>query len=554
MVSTEPAARLQAIGIEESVIANILKNKAVTAKFMEVLDLSGLQDAPKAKGALLYAVATKVKPLIQAHLKLVVDQVVNDKWTRTTQLDEGIKYLEQKVKKAGSDKQVEIDQADLDKSTGVGVVITEQMIEEAIDKLIKDNAKAIDEQKHDFKFATFRNKIKDVNDDFKWADGGVIGQVIDKKKLALLGEPPAREEGKKKPKAPKEEKPKAEEKKEEVVEEVKTINIKDLIGRDVNAGNTAEQLKRHNDFTGGRVMTRFPPEPNGYLHIGHAKSIRFNFTVAKEYQGDTYLRFDDTNPCKERDEFINHIKEIVGWLGFKPWKTTASSLYFQQLYEHAVKLIKKGLAFVCFQNAAEMSRCRNEMIESPWRNASIEENLKNFDRMKSGYYNEGECCLRAKMDMKSTNTVMRDLVMYRIRYVAHPHSGNDWCIYPTYDFTHGMVDSMENITHSLCTLEFEVRRECYYWFLEHCDMYKPMVWEFGRLNMSNTVLSKRKIERLINDNFVTGWDDPRLHTIQGLRRRGYTSTIINKFCEEIGVTRNSNETLTSYKLLEFHAR
>jgi len=201
-----------------------------------------------------------------------------------------------------------------------------------------------------------------------------------------------------------------------------------------------------------------------------------------------------------------------------------------------------------------MSKCRNEMIDSPYRNTSIEENLKKFEKMRSGYYNEGECCLRAKMDMKSTNTVMRDLVMYRVRFVNHPHSGDKWCIYPTYDFTHGMVDSMENITHSLCTLEFEVRRECYYWFLKHCDMWKPMVWEFGRLNMSNTVLSKRKIEKLINDKLVDGWSDPRLHTIQGLRRRGYTPSIIMTFCKEIGVTRTGNETLTSYKLLEHFAR
>jgi glutaminyl-tRNA synthetase len=224
------------------------------------------------------------------------------------------------------------------------------------------------------------------------------------------------------------------------------------------------------------------------------------------------------------------------------------------LYEHAVKLIKKGLAFVCFQSAEEMSHCRRESIESPWRNTSIEENLKAFEKMKCGYYAEGVCCLRAKMDMSSPNTVMRDMVMYRVRFVGHPHSGDKWCIYPTYDFTHGMVDSMENITHSLCTLEFEVRRECYYWFLQKCEMYKPMVWEFGRLNMSNTVLSKRKIEKLINDKFVTGWNDPRLHTIQGLKRRGYTPSIINTFCEAIGVTRNGNETLTSYKLLEHYAR
>lgn len=424
------------------------------------------------------------------------------------------------------------------------------MVDEAVDKLFADNAEAIQKQKHDFVFAVFLNKMKDI---YKWADGGMVRTTVDKKKLALLGEAPVQEGKKKKaPKPAAEDKPKAADKAKE--EEEATIDIKSLVSRDMDAGNSAELLEKHKAFTQGRIMTRFPPEPNGYLHIGHAKSIRFNFTLAKEYGGETYLRFDDTNPCKENNEFIDHIHEIVAWLGYKPWKTTASSDYFDQLHGNAVALIKKGLAYVCFQKAEEMSRCRNEMIDSPWRNTSIEENLKQFHLMKCGYYAEGECCLRAKMDMKHKNTTMRDLVCYRIRYVGHPHSGNAWCIYPTYDFTHCMVDSFENITHSCCTLEFEIRRECYYWFLKSLDMYKPYVWEFSRLNMSNTVLSKRKIEKLINEKFVTGWNDPRLHTIQGLKRRGYTNTMINTFCEAIGVARKGNENLVSYKKLEFYAR
>lgn len=546
----EPADRLKAIGIEEGTIQNILKNKKVTQQFMEVLDIAGITECPKAKGALLYAVTTKVKPLVLPYMKHFVQMVIDEKWTRVQQLDEGIKWLEQQVKTHGGDS-YQIDMPAWESATGVGINVTEEMIAGAIDKLFEENAAKIQEEKHDFNFALFRNKIKDVGDWGKWADGGLVGQAIDKKKLALLGEAPAKEDGKKKKKVA----PAAPAKKEEAKEEeVKTIDIKDLIGRDVDTGNSSEHLAKHNAFTGGRVMTRFPPEPNGYLHIGHAKSIRFNFTVAKEYGGETYLRFDDTNPCKENNEFIDHIKEIVAWLGFKPWKTTASSDYFDELYQHAVNLIKKGLAFVDFSTAAEMKKAREEMTDSPWRNSTVEENLKRFERMRSGYYAEGECCLRAKMDMKSPNTVMRDMVMYRVRFVDHPHSGDKWCIYPTYDYTHGMVDSMENITHSLCTLEFEVRRECYYWFLKQCDMWKPMVWEFGRLNMSNTVLSKRKIENLVYGNYVKGWSDPRLHTIQGLKRRGYTPSIILTFCEAIGVTRNSNETLTSYKLLEHYAR
>jgi glutaminyl-tRNA synthetase len=201
-----------------------------------------------------------------------------------------------------------------------------------------------------------------------------------------------------------------------------------------------------------------------------------------------------------------------------------------------------------------MSRCRNEKIDSPYRNTSVEENLKLFYKMKNGFFAEGECSLRAKMDMKHDNPTMRDVVCYRIRYVPHPHSGDAWCIYPTYDYTHCIVDSLENITHSLCTLEFEIRREPYYWFLKELDLYKPFVWEYSRLNISNTVLSKRKIEKLIADKHVIGWNDPRLHTVQGLRRRGYTPSVINAFCEAIGVSRKGNENITSYKKLEFYAR
>ena len=233
---------------------------------------------------------------------------------------------------------------------------------------------------------------------------------------------------------------------------------------------------------------------------------------------------------------------------------TASSDYFQELHDYAVELIKRGKAYVCFQNAEEMSRCRNEQIDSPWRDTPVEENLRCFKKMKQGRFAEGECTLRVKMNMQHPNPCMRDFVAYRVRYTSHPHAGDAWCIYPTYDFTHCLVDSLENITHSLCTLEFEIRRESYYQLLKDLDVYQPYVWEYSRLNISNTVLSKHKIEALINKGLVSGWDDPRLHTIQGLRRRGYTPTMINKFCAKIGVARTGNENLTSYKKLEFYCR
>lgn len=251
-------------------------------------------------------------------------------------------------------------------------------------------------------------------------------------------------------------------------------DLLELMGRDCDIGmNTKEQLDKHYAFTGGKPLTRFPPEPNGYLHIGHAKAMRFNFVVAAENGGQTYLRFDDTNPCKENHEFIDHIKKNVEWLGYKPWKITASSDWFDELYNLAIELIKKGKAYVCHQAAKDMREYRDKKMDSPYRNRSVEENLKLFNHMRQGRFDEGSCSLRVKMDMKSDNPNLRDFVAYRIRFVPHPMTGDKWCIYPTYDYTHCTVDSLENITHSLCTLEFEIRRESYYQLLKDMDLYKP---------------------------------------------------------------------------------
>lgn len=279
-------------------------------------------------------------------------------------------------------------------------------------------------------------------------------------------------------------------------------------------------MKKHLDFTGGKIFTRFPPEPNGYIHIGHAKAMRFNFTLASEYGGETYLRFDDTNPEKESMEYINAIKENVEWLGYKPFKVTYSSDYFEELYQFAVQLIKQGDAFVCHQTKEQMSEYRNKELNSPWRDRTVEENLRLFSAMRMGMFDEGKAMLRLKFDMKHKNTTMRDPVAYRIRYTPHPHAGDKWCIYPTYDYTHCLVDSLENVTHSCCTLEFEIRRELYYEILKRVNIYRPFVWEFSRLNLSNAVVSKRKLQTLVFGKHVSGWDDPRLLTIYGLRRRG----------------------------------
>jgi glutaminyl-tRNA synthetase len=292
----------------------------------------------------------------------------------------------------------------------------------------------------------------------------------------------------------------------------------------------------------GRVHTRFPPEPNGYLHIGHAKSICLNFGLARDYKGKCNLRFDDTNPETEETEYVDSIMEDVRWLGFD-WQDRLyyASDYFDKIYACAVELIKKGKAFVCDQTLEEMRKSRGTITEpgkdSPFRSRSVEENLDLFSRMKAGEFAEGSKVLRGKIDMASPNLLLRDPVFYRIRKASHHRTGDKWCIYPTYDFTHGICDSLEGITHSICTLEFEVHRPLYDWILIELGMHHPQQIEFARLNVSHTLLSKRKLLELVEKKYVSGWDDPRMPTISGFRRRGYTPESIRKFCDEIGVSK-----------------
>ena len=294
---------------------------------------------------------------------------------------------------------------------------------------------------------------------------------------------------------------------------------------------------------GGRVVTRFPPEPNGYLHIGHAKSIFLNFGVAGENQGGMcYLRFDDTNPVKEDVEYVESIQEDVRWLGCD-WgdRLTYASDYFDDLYRFAVQLIEAGKAYVCDLSADEIREYRGTLTEpgreSPYRNRSVEENLDLFQRMKAGEFPDGARVLRAKIDMASANVNLRDPVMYRILHQEHHRTGDKWCIYPTYDFTHGQTDSIERVTHSICTLEFEDHRPLYDWYLDQLGIYHPQQIEFARLNVSHTVLSKRRLLTLVEDGHVSGWDDPRMPTLAALRRRGYTPRAIRDFCERVGVAK-----------------
>ncbi len=306
----------------------------------------------------------------------------------------------------------------------------------------------------------------------------------------------------------------------------------------------------------GRVLTRFPPEPNGYLHIGHAKSICLNFGLAKKYKGKTNLRFDDTNPTTEDVEYVDSIREDIKWLGFEWDQELYSSNYFDQLYDFALNLIRMGLAYLEDSKAEEIAAAKGTPTEAgkptPNRSRSIEENVQLFEDMKAGKYPDGAKVLRAKIDLTSPNMHLRDPLMYRIKHAHHHRTGDKWCIYPMYDFAHGQSDAIEQITHSICTLEFIPHRPLYEWFIQQLNIFPSKQYEFARLNMNYTVMSKRKLLQLVNENYVTGWDDPRMPTISGLRRRGYTPLSIRNFSERIGVARREN--LIDLGLLEFCIR
>ncbi|AET70939.1 glutaminyl-tRNA synthetase/glutamyl-tRNA synthetase, archaeal and eukaryotic family [Desulfosporosinus orientis DSM 765] len=321
--------------------------------------------------------------------------------------------------------------------------------------------------------------------------------------------------------------------------------LKNIITEDLKSGKV------------DHIITRFPPEPNGYLHIGHAKSIILNFELADEFKGKTNLRFDDTNPTKEDTEYVESIKEDVRWLGYEWDNLFFASDYFEEMYKRAVLLIKKGKAYVCDLKADEIRQMRGSLTEvgqkSPYRDRSAEENLDLFERMKKGEFKDGEKVLRAKIDMASPNINMRDPVLYRIAHASHHNTGDKWCIYPMYDFAHPLEDAIEGVTHSICTLEFEDHRPLYDWVIRECEMEEvPHQYEFARLNITNTVMSKRKLKQLVDEKVVDGWDDPRMPTISGLRRRGYTPEAIRNFAREIGVAKA--DSVVDSKMLEHFIR
>ncbi|XP_003976505.1 glutamine--tRNA ligase [Takifugu rubripes] len=541
------------IGLSEQKAKETLKNEALSSSLKEAIAqaqrVSGSAGVAKATGTLLYTMVSRLKD--SKRLAFLSDSIAQRKICTEQQLSAALDFVR-------DHPQDPINQKQFDEACGVGVVVTPEQIENAVEAVIQKHKEQLLKERYRFNMGLLMGEARTV---LKWADGKAIKNEVDMQVLHLLG-PKTEGDLEKKSKKAKGDENVA--KKEatatnglEVEAEGKSL-MDQLRGEALKfhkpgenfktegyvvTPKTMEMLKKHLDETGGQIRTRFPPEPNGILHIGHAKAINFNFGYAKANNGICFLRYDDTNPEKEEEKYFTAIKEMVEWLGYTPYAVTHASDHFQKLYDLAMDLIRRGHAYVCHQKVDELKG--HNIAQSPWRDRPIEESLVLFERMKNGLFAEAEATLRMKMVMEDGKL---DPVAYRIKYTPHHRSGDEWCIYPTYDYTHCLCDSIENITHSLCTKEFQSRRSAYYWLCNALDLYCPVQWEYGRLNLTYTVVSKRKIIKLVDTGVVRDWDDPRLFTLTALRRRGFPSEAINNFCARVGVT--VSQTTTEPHLLE----
>lgn len=543
-------AQFQELGMSEQKAAETLKNTNVTRNLQLALALAKCESTslPDGVGMLLYHMASKIKPQIIDDLSLLVKYIVTKKLDSTVRIDAALEYL-----LTHGHKQDAISLSDFERECGVGIIVTPEEIDKIVDAEIKKNKVAILEQRYRYNIGKI---MQEVRTQLKWADGKAVKSEVEVQIFDLLGpkteedlKPPPKPEKKKLEKPVTKQAPKndaisngtasteLEEGANTIAELMKNKVHFHAPGENyktdgyVVTETTEGLLKEHLHRTGGQVRTRFPPEPNGLLHIGHAKAININFGYAAAHNGVCFLRYDDTNPEKEEEQYFIGIRDMVEWLGYKPYKITYSSDNFLQLYKWAVILIQKGLAYVCHQTADEMKGFNP--LPSPWRERPIEESLKLFEDMKNGKIEEGEATLRMKITLEEGKM---DPVAYRIKFIPHHRTGTEWCIYPTYDYTHCLCDSIEDITHSLCTKEFQSRRSSYYWLCNALDIYCPVQWEYGRLNMNFTIMSKRKIAKLISEDICRDLDDPRLFTLTGLRRRGFPAEAINNFCAQMGVT------------------
>ncbi|KAL3233207.1 Glutamine--tRNA ligase [Nakaseomyces bracarensis] len=533
---------LEKFGYEEAKIKEITKNQKICGELEALLgQVPGGSALDKTQRALVHSFATLIvkKASKEVPTALVVENIVNGNLKTNLQVEAAFNYV------SGAS---EVTQEALASEAGIGVHVGEEDVRRKVVEYIEANKASIEEQR----YKLVPGIMADVKKlpELKWAEPRLFKPIIDEEILKVLGPKDERDVVKKQPKSKKKNDAANAKKNTDAGDAPKrTMFTEGFLGDLHKVGENPqaypELMAEHLKATGGKVQTRFPPEPNGYLHIGHSKAIMVNFGYAKYHNGVCYLRFDDTNPEAEAPEYFESIQRMVAWLGFKPWKVTYSSDYFDELYQLAEALIKCGKGYVCHCTAEEIKRSRGikedgtpggERHACKHRDQSVEQNLEEFRAMRDGKYKPGEATLRMKQDLTSPSPQMWDLIAYRVLNAPHPRTGTKWKIYPTYDFTHCLVDSFENITHSLCTTEFYLSRESYEWLCDQVHVFRPAQREYGRLNITGTVLSKRKIAKLVDEHFVRGWDDPRLFTLEAIRRRGVPPGAILSFINTLGVT------------------
>ncbi|KAK9315638.1 tRNA synthetases class I, catalytic domain-containing protein [Lipomyces starkeyi] len=539
----ELASKLAILGLTDQKLNDVLKNKKLAFALASIVQESGAESAleDKSTASLLQSLGTATKDIpdtsVLAARSLVTDAVVTKKIKSNIQLEAAVAYIKLAGEKANS--------ADLDIAAGVGQEVTPEQIDEEVATYFAENSKSIAANRYK-SIPSLMAGIKKLPD-LKWAPPAEVKKAIDKKLLEVLGPKDERDAPPKKTK-----KEKAAPDAAAVEEPKKARNmftegfLGDLHKPGGNPQIKPELMTGHLKATNGIVVTRFPPEPNGYLHIGHSKAIAVNFGYAKYHSGICYLRYDDTNPEAEEERYFTAILEIIKWLGFTPYKITYSSDHFQRLYDLGEELIRRDKGYVCFCTPEQVHENRGgdnggARIPCEHRSKPIEQSLDEFRAMRDGKYNPGEATMRMKMDLEDPNPQMWDLVAYRVLNTPHHRTGDKWKVYPTYDFTHCLCDSFENISHSLCTTEFYLSRQSYEWLCDALEIYKPAQREYGRLNITGTIMSKRKIARLVKEGYVSDWDDPRLFTLVAIRRRGVPPEAILSFVNELGVTTtNSN--------------
>lgn len=545
MVSDEELReKFQSFGLSDKKSVEIIKNKKVSSSLFEIIneDIKPTSPIEEKKLSLLHNLAIQYKGEINENAikyrSLISAGILDESLTSNLQVEEGFKYI---------NSHDEISKDEFNKVSGVGINLTDDEVKQYISKYINSKRDEVESKRYSI-VPKLLGEVKKVPE-IKFAKPSLFKPIIDEIILEICGPKDERDVVKKEKKSKaKAVKPNDNNNKQSEVKE-RSMFSEGFLGELHKPGENPqaypELMAKHLEFTKGQVFTRFPPEPNGYLHIGHSKAIMINFGYAKFHNGKCYLRFDDTNPEAEEEKYFVSIKEMISWLGFKPWKVTYSSDYFDILYDFAEQLIKNDKAYVCHCTAEEVKAQRGlkddgtlggERFASPYRSRSIEENLTEFRKMKDGFYEVGKATLRMKQDLSSPSPQMWDLVAYRVLNSPHHRTGSKWKIYPTYDFTHCLVDSLENISHSLCTTEFRLSRESYEWLCDALHVYRPAQREYGRLNITGTVLSKRKIAKLVDTKIVRGWDDPRLYTLEAIRRRGVPPGAILSFINTLGVT------------------